>query len=223
MIDWTPFFQTWEMKGRFPAILEDEKQGEAARALWDDAQAMLKRIVEERWFNPKAVIGFWPANAVGDDIRLYTGESRTGAASRPSTACASSSPSGTASPMSACPTSSRRKVGRRSGLHRRLRGHLRASRKSAISEQFEARQRRLPLDHGQGAGRPHRGGLRRAHAPEGAHASSGAMPRTRRSSNEDLIREEYRASAPRRAIRPSPTIPRRRRCSACWRPSAGSA
>jgi len=76
LIDWTPFFQTWELKGRFPAILEDEKQGEAARQLWDDAQAMLKRVVEERWFNPKAVIGFWPANAVGDDIRLYTGESR---------------------------------------------------------------------------------------------------------------------------------------------------
>jgi len=76
VIDWTPFFQTWELKGRFPAILEDEKQGEAARALWDDAQSMLKRVVEERWFNPKAVIGFWPANAVGDDIRLYTGESR---------------------------------------------------------------------------------------------------------------------------------------------------
>ncbi len=76
LIDWTPFFQTWELKGRYPAILEDEKQGEAARALWEDAQAMLKRVVEERWFNPKAVIGFWPANAVGDDIRLYTGESR---------------------------------------------------------------------------------------------------------------------------------------------------
>ncbi|QEL26819.1 methionine synthase [Bosea sp. F3-2] len=76
VIDWTPFFQTWELKGRFPAILEDEKQGEAARALWEDAQAMLKRVVEERWFNPKAVIGFWPANAVGDDVRLYTGESR---------------------------------------------------------------------------------------------------------------------------------------------------
>jgi 5-methyltetrahydrofolate--homocysteine methyltransferase len=76
LIDWTPFFQTWELKGRFPAILEDEKQGEAARQLWDDAQAMLKRVVEEKWFNPKAVIGFWPANAVGDDIRLYTDESR---------------------------------------------------------------------------------------------------------------------------------------------------
>jgi 5-methyltetrahydrofolate--homocysteine methyltransferase len=76
-IDWTPFFQTWELKGRFPAILEDEKQGEAARQLYEDAQDMLRRIVEERWFNPKAIIGFWPANAVGDDIRLFTGESRS--------------------------------------------------------------------------------------------------------------------------------------------------
>ncbi len=76
-IDWTPFFQTWELKGRFPAILEDEKQGAAARQLYEDAQDMLRQIVEERWFNPKAVIGFWPANAVGDDIRLYTGESRS--------------------------------------------------------------------------------------------------------------------------------------------------
>jgi 5-methyltetrahydrofolate--homocysteine methyltransferase len=75
-IDWTPFFQTWELKGRYPAILQDERQGEAARQLWDDAQEMLARIVEERWFNPKAVIGFWPANSVGDDIRLFTGESR---------------------------------------------------------------------------------------------------------------------------------------------------
>ena len=76
-IDWTPFFQTWELKGRFPALLEDEKQGAAARQLYEDAQAMLARITEERWFNPKAVIGFWPANAVGDDIRLFTGELRS--------------------------------------------------------------------------------------------------------------------------------------------------
>jgi len=76
-IDWTPFFQTWELKGRFPAILEDEKQGEAARQLYADAQAMLKKIIEEKWFRPRAVIGFWPANAVGDDIRLFTDESRT--------------------------------------------------------------------------------------------------------------------------------------------------
>ncbi|CAD7023824.1 methionine synthase [Pseudorhizobium endolithicum] len=75
-IDWTPFFQTWELKGRFPAILEDEKQGEAARHLWADAQAMLAKIIEEKWFRPRAVIGFWPANTVGDDIRLFADETR---------------------------------------------------------------------------------------------------------------------------------------------------
>jgi 5-methyltetrahydrofolate--homocysteine methyltransferase len=75
-IDWTPFFQTWEMKGRYPAILEDEKQGAAARQLFEDAQAMLAKIIEEKWFHPRAVVGFWPANAVGDDVRLFTDESR---------------------------------------------------------------------------------------------------------------------------------------------------
>ncbi|MDP1731737.1 MAG: methionine synthase [Devosia sp.] len=75
-IDWTPFFQTWELKGRYPAILEDEEQGAAARQLWEDAQAMLKTILQKQWFKPRAVIGFWPANAVGDDIRLFTDESR---------------------------------------------------------------------------------------------------------------------------------------------------
>ncbi|PSJ64405.1 methionine synthase [Mesorhizobium ephedrae] len=75
-IDWTPFFQTWELKGRYPKILEDEKQGAAARQLFDDAQAMLKKIIDEKWFAPKAVIGFWPANAVGDDVRLFTDEGR---------------------------------------------------------------------------------------------------------------------------------------------------
>jgi 5-methyltetrahydrofolate--homocysteine methyltransferase len=75
-IDWTPFFQTWEFKGRYPALLDDAERGAAARQLFDDAQAMLRRIVEERWFTPKAVIGFWPANSVGDDIEIYTGDSR---------------------------------------------------------------------------------------------------------------------------------------------------
>jgi 5-methyltetrahydrofolate--homocysteine methyltransferase len=75
-IDWTPFFQTWELKGRYPAILEDEKQGAAARQLFEDAQAMLKKIIAEKWFAPKAVIGFWPASAVGDDIRLFADDKR---------------------------------------------------------------------------------------------------------------------------------------------------
>ena len=75
-IDWTPFFQTWELKGRYPAILEDAEQGAAARALFDDAQAMLKRIIDERWFAPKAVVGFWPAARSGDDIQLFADEQR---------------------------------------------------------------------------------------------------------------------------------------------------
>ena len=75
-IDWTPFFQTWEMKGVYPKILEDEAQGAAARALFEDAQAMLKRIVDEKWFTPRAVVGFWPANAKGDDITVWTDEGR---------------------------------------------------------------------------------------------------------------------------------------------------
>jgi 5-methyltetrahydrofolate--homocysteine methyltransferase len=75
-IDWTPFFQTWELKGRYPNILKDQKQGPAARQLFDDAQAMLEKIIAEKWLAPKGVVGFWPANAVGDDIRLFTDERR---------------------------------------------------------------------------------------------------------------------------------------------------
>ncbi|MEX0404216.1 methionine synthase [Aquibium sp. LZ166] len=76
-IDWTPFFQTWEMKGRYPKILEDEKQGAAARQLFADAQDMLAKIIGEKWFAPKAIVGFWPANAVGDDVRLFADDERS--------------------------------------------------------------------------------------------------------------------------------------------------
>ncbi|MEW6254439.1 MAG: methionine synthase [Pseudomonadota bacterium] len=75
-IDWTPFFQSWELAGRYPAILEDETVGPAARALFTDAQAMLTRIVEEKWLTARAVIGFWPANAEGDDIILFRDDTR---------------------------------------------------------------------------------------------------------------------------------------------------
>ena len=76
-IDWTPFFASWELIGRYPLILEDEIVGEAARDLFKDAQAMLKRIVEEKWFTAKGVVGFWPANAEGDDIVVWADETRT--------------------------------------------------------------------------------------------------------------------------------------------------
>ncbi|ASD28122.1 methionine synthase [Brevundimonas diminuta] len=81
-IDWTPFFASWELIGRYPLILEDEIVGEAARDLFRDAQAMLKRIVEEKWFTAKGVIGFWPANARGDDVIVWTDETRATEAAR---------------------------------------------------------------------------------------------------------------------------------------------
>ncbi|MDE2330478.1 MAG: B12-binding domain-containing protein, partial [Bradyrhizobium sp.] len=75
-IDWTPFFRTWELAGRFPSILDDPKVGEAARSLYDDARNMLGQIVREKWFKAQSTIGFWPANANGDDIDVYADESR---------------------------------------------------------------------------------------------------------------------------------------------------
>jgi 5-methyltetrahydrofolate--homocysteine methyltransferase len=75
-IDWTPFFQTWELTGRFPAILDDPKVGEVARSLYDDARKMLDLIVKENWFKAQATIGIWPANAEGDDIAVYADDSR---------------------------------------------------------------------------------------------------------------------------------------------------
>ncbi|MFZ4700883.1 MAG: methionine synthase, partial [Candidatus Methylumidiphilus sp.] len=76
-IDWTPFFHTWELNGSYPKILDDAKVGEHARNLLDDAKKMLKQIVEENWLQPRAVIGFFAANRVGDDIVLYTDDSRS--------------------------------------------------------------------------------------------------------------------------------------------------
>lgn len=69
-IDWTPFFQTWELRGSYPRILEDKTVGDEARKLFDDARVLLKKIVDEKLLKAKAVIGFWPANAQGDDIVL---------------------------------------------------------------------------------------------------------------------------------------------------------
>jgi 5-methyltetrahydrofolate--homocysteine methyltransferase len=75
-IDWTPFFQTWELTGRYPQILKDNKVGAEAQKLFNDAQAILKQLVAGKWITANAVVGFWPANSAGDDIELYTGEPR---------------------------------------------------------------------------------------------------------------------------------------------------
>ncbi len=75
-IDWTPFFQTWELHGKFPQILEDEIVGVEATKLFADAQDMLSKIVSENWLEARAVFGLYPANSVGDDIEIYTDETR---------------------------------------------------------------------------------------------------------------------------------------------------
>lgn len=75
-IDWTPFFWTWELSGKYPAILTDEKFGEQATSLFDDAKVMLEKIISEKWLTAKAVIGFMPANSEGDDLIIYEDDER---------------------------------------------------------------------------------------------------------------------------------------------------
>ncbi|WP_299171717.1 methionine synthase [uncultured Brevundimonas sp.] len=75
-IDWTPFFASWELIGRYPLILDDEIVGQAARDLFEDAKAMLKRIIDEKWFTARGVVGFWPARADGDDVVVFADETR---------------------------------------------------------------------------------------------------------------------------------------------------
>ena len=75
-IDWTPFFQTWDLAGKFPAILDDEVVGIEARKVYADAQAMLDKLVKGQWLQADAVVAFYPANTIGDDIVLYSDEAR---------------------------------------------------------------------------------------------------------------------------------------------------
>jgi 5-methyltetrahydrofolate--homocysteine methyltransferase len=82
LIDWTFFFSAWELKGRFPAIFEHPQYGEAARELYDHAQAVLSRIVKEKLITARGVYGFWPANADGDDIIVYKDDARAGELAR---------------------------------------------------------------------------------------------------------------------------------------------
>ena len=76
-IDWTPFFHAWELRGSYPKIFSDPVVGVEAKKLFDEGQQLLDQIIAEKWLTARAVVGFWPANSVGDDIELYTDESRT--------------------------------------------------------------------------------------------------------------------------------------------------
>ncbi len=84
LIDWTPFFQAWELAGKFPAILSDAVVGSQASELYRDARKMLRTIVAEKWLTAKAVFGLWPANAVGDDVVVLTDPAESGIGNRES-------------------------------------------------------------------------------------------------------------------------------------------
>jgi len=105
LIDWTPFFQTWEMQGRYPEIFEDPQKGEAARSLFADAQTMLTQIVEQNWLGARATVGIFPAAAEGDDVVIYTDDSRQ-TENGVSTSCANKNRRPRAVTTVACLTSS---------------------------------------------------------------------------------------------------------------------
>ena len=174
-IDWQPFFNAWEMKGKFPDILHNPTTGETARALYDDAQAMLDKVIAEKWLTANAVFGFFPASAVGDDIEVYTDESRSevlttlrnlrqqgehreGVPNRSLGDFVAPRETGSARPC------------------RRLRGHRRAGRPGPHRRVQEG-QRRLLRDHARGPRRPARRGLRGAAPPAGPHRVLGPRPR----------------------------------------------
>lgn len=76
VIDWTPFFQSWELAGQYPAILDDEIVGSQAREVFEDAKQILQRIVDEKWLTANAVVGFWPVSRIGDDLELINGDEK---------------------------------------------------------------------------------------------------------------------------------------------------
>lgn len=187
LIDWTPFFQAWELAGKFPAILSDEIVGPQASELYRDARAMLARIVDERWLGARAVFGLWPAHSVGDDVEVVLtpppgigngdgGFATAGGLARPNREFRI--------PPFALPATTGRQAGRparllpgrlhrparerRAGLDRRLRGD-RGTRHRAARGALRGRARRLQRDPAQGPGRPPGRGAGRAPAPARAH------------------------------------------------------
>ena len=199
-IDWSPFFHTWELKGTYPRIFENPEWGARARELFDDAQALLRRIVDERRLTARAVYGFFPANAVGDDIEVYTDEARHGPRSPRSTRCASRWTRARPSRTRPSPTSSSpRETGRLDYLGR-LRGHHRdrhrAARRSPSRRRTTTTARSWPRPWPTAWRRRSRSG-----STGGPGADWGYGTRRERSSPEELIRERYRG------IRPAPGYP----------------
>ena len=218
-IDWTPFFQTWELKGRYPEILEDEEQGAAARQLFDDAQAML-----DEDHRRELVRAARPSSASGRPMPSATtsGSSPTRAATQELATFFTLRQQLTEARRQAERRAVRfRRAGRQrqAGLCRRLRRHRR-HRGSGDRRALRARQRRLFLDPGQGAGRPLRRGLRRAHARARAQGvlglCAGREPCARRADRRALSRHPpgARLSGAARPHREGDAVPPARRRAA---------
>ena len=197
-IDWSPFFATWELNGKYPAILDDPKVGEAARSLFADAQDMLRRMAAEQWFRASAVIGFWPGQ---QRRRRHSGFRRRGAQQADRDAAHAAPAAGAPRGPRQCRARRFRRAARQRAcrLYRRFRGHRRPRRGSG-GRALQARQRRLFGDHGQGAGRSPRRSARRAHASARAPRILGLCAR-RNAGQRRVDREKYRG------IRPAPGYP----------------
>ena len=174
-IDWQPFFNAWEMKGRFPDILNNPVSGETARKLYDDAQEMLDTLIKEKWLTANGVIGFFPANAVGDDIEVYTDETRTEVLTtlhnlRQQGEHRDGIPNRSLGDFIAP------KEHRSGRLRRRLRRHH-GARQPGQDRRVQGSQRRLQRDPAGVARRPAGRGVRRTDAPTGPQGVLGIPAR----------------------------------------------
>ena len=213
-IDWQPFFNAWEMKGKFPDILNNPTTGEAARKLYDDAQEMLDRIIEEKWLTANGVVGFFPASRVGDDIEVYTDETaQRGPRRAAPPAPAGRAPRGRAQPV-ARPTSS---PPRTTGLPDYV-GAFAVTAGLGAADRGRARSRKELDDYNailleSLADRLAEAFAERLH--ERVRTEFWGYAPDEQLDNEGLIKEKYAASARRPATPPAPTTPRSRRSGSC--------
>ncbi len=173
-IDWTPFFMSWDLAGKYPRILTDEVVGEAATSLFNDAQAMLKKLIDEKLIKARAVFGFWPANQVEhDDLEVYGADGETLATLhhlRQQTIKPDGKPNLSLADFVAP---------KESGVRDYIGGFITTAGIGAeeVAKAYEAKGDDYNSDHGQGAGRPPRRSLRRVAARAGAQGVLGLRPR----------------------------------------------
>ena len=219
-IDWTPFFQTWELAGKYPRILEDNVVGPEAKKLFADAQAMLKRLVAEKWMPRQCRDRLLAGQRGGRRYRALCGRRARQEARHAAHAAPADGARGPDGPCQHRAQRLRCAQGEPAArLRRRVRGdgrHRRGRRARAPHRQ----DRRLRAHHAEGARRPPGGGASPSACTSACGASSGLTRPRRSSPASSSSAKPIAASARRPATRPSPITPRRAPSSACWMPSA---